>query len=146
MDNFLNRLNRNPYQPIDAASITRVDELGNGYDDFGQMIQPKFQAPEQTWGETALGVATAPARIATALADSVSPYGSEGWRMPPIIDEGVNALSAVGDAYTQGMSEDEMRNRALGMASFMFAGGGPAVALEKSLTQKPVTVPPSLSP
>lgn len=124
MENFLSRLNRNPYAPIDGASVTRVDELGNGYDDWNNLIQPKFQAPEQTWGETALGVATAPARIATALADSVSPYGSEGWRMPPIVNEGVNALSAVGDAYNYGMDQDEINSRALGMAGFMMGGGG----------------------
>ena len=124
MENFLNRLARNPYAPIDGASVTRVDELGNGYDDWNNLIAPKFEQPQQTWGETALGVATAPARIATSLAGSLSPYGQDGWQMPPIIDEGVNALSAVGDAYTQGMSEDEMRNRALGMAGFMMGSGG----------------------
>ena len=124
MENFLNRLNRNPYQPIDGASITRVDELGNGYDDWNNLIAPKFEAPQQTWGETALGVATAPARMATALAGSLSPYGQEGWQVPPIIDEGVNALTAVGDAYNYGMDQDEMRNRALGMAGFMMGGGG----------------------
>jgi hypothetical protein len=124
MDNFLNRLNRNPYQPIDSASITRVDELGNGYDDWNNLIAPKFEAPEQTWGETALGVATAPARMATALAGSLSPYGADGWQVPPIVHEGVNALTAVGDAYNYGMDQDEINSRALGMAGFMMGGGG----------------------
>jgi hypothetical protein len=124
MDNFLNRLNRNPYQPIDSASITRVDELGNGYDDWNNLIAPKFEAPQQTWGETALGVATAPARIATALAGSLSPYGADGWQVPPIVHEGVNALTAVGDAYNYGMTDDEINSRALGMAGFMMGGGG----------------------
>lgn len=124
MDNFLNRLNQNPYAPIDGASVTKFDELGNGLDDWGNVIAPRFEAPEQTWGETALGVATAPARLATALAGSVSPYGPEGWQVPPIIGEGVNALTAVGDAYNYGMSEDEINNRALGMAGFMMGGGG----------------------
>ena len=40
MDNFLNRLYRNPYAPLDAASITRVDDAGNGYDDWNNMIAP----------------------------------------------------------------------------------------------------------
>lgn len=137
---FPAKLAADPYAPIDGASVVSVDELGNGYDYRGQLIAPKFEEPQQTWGETALGVATAPARMATALAGSLSPYGQDGWQVPPIIDEGVNALTAVGDAYNYGMDQDEMRNRALGMASFMFAGGGPASALEKSLTQKPVTV------
>jgi hypothetical protein len=123
-ENFLNRLARNPYAPIDGASVTRVDELGNGYDDWNNLIAPKFEQPQQTWGETALGVATAPARIATALAGSLSPYGQDGWQMPPIIDEGVNALLLWEMPITQGMSEDEMRNRALGMAGFMMGGGG----------------------
>ena len=124
MENFLSRLNRNPYAPIDGASVTKFDELGNGLDDWGNVIAPKFEAPQQTWGETALGVATAPARLATALAGSLSPYGADGWQVPPVAQEGWNALTAVGDAYTQGMSEDEMRNRALGMAGFMMGGGG----------------------
>lgn len=37
-DNFLNRLARNPYAPIDAASVTRIDEMGNGLDDWGNII------------------------------------------------------------------------------------------------------------
>ena len=150
MENFLSRLNRNPYAPIDGASVTKFDELGNGLDDWGNVIAPRFEAPEQTWGETALGVLTAPQRLAGALYDSLTPYqfpqttstpmnragagqpitGGDptggGWQVPPIIGEGVNALTAVGDAYTQGMSEDEMRNRALGMAGFMMGGGGVA--------------------
>lgn len=137
MDNFLNRLNRNPYQPIDSASITRVDELGNGYDDWNNLIAPKFEQPQQTWGETALGVATAPARIATALAGSLSPYGADGWQVPPIVHEGVNALTAVGDAYNYGMSDDEINSRALGMAGFMMGGGGLAA---KSPVSRAVTV------
>lgn len=140
MADFFSRLLADPRKAIDAASITRVDELGNGYDDWNNLIAPKFEQPQQTWGETALGVATAPARLATALAGSVSPYGQEGWQVPPVAQEGWNALTAVGDAYTQGMSEDEMRNRALGMAGFMMAGGGPAAALEKSLAPRPVSV------
>ena len=123
-ENFLQRLARNPYAPIDGASVTRVDELGNGYDDWNNLIAPKFEQPQQTWGETALGVATAPARMATALAGSLSPYGPDGWQLPPIIDEGVNALSAVGDAYNYGMDQDEINSRALGMAGFMMGGGG----------------------
>jgi hypothetical protein len=123
-ENFLQRLARNPYAPIDGASVTRVDELGNGYDDWNNLIAPKFEQPQQTWGETALGVATAPARMATALAGSLSPYGQDGWQVPPIIDEGVNALSAVGDAYNYGMDQDEINSRALGMAGFMMGGGG----------------------
>lgn len=140
MADFFSRLLADPRKAIDAASITRVDELGNGYDDWNNLIAPKFEQPQQSWGETALGVATAPARLATALAGSVSPYGPDGWQVPPVAQEGWNALTAVGDAYTQGMSEDEMRNRALGMASVMFAGGGPAMALEKSLAPRPVSV------
>lgn len=124
MENLLSRLARNPYAPIDGASVTRVDELGNGSDDWGNLIAPKYTAPEQTWGEIALGVATAPARIATALAGSLSPYGQDGWQVPPIVNEGVDALTAVGDAYTQGMDQDEINSRALGMAGFMMGGGG----------------------
>lgn len=124
MENFLSRLNRNPYAPIDGASVTKFDELGNGLDDWGNVIAPRFEAPEQTWGETALGVATAPARLATALAGSLSPYGADGWQVPPVAQEGWNALTAVGDAYNYGMSDEEINSRALGMAGFMMGGGG----------------------
>lgn len=124
MENFRSRLNRNPYAPIDGASVTRVDELGNGYDDFGQLVAPKFQAPEQTWGETALGVATAPARMTMGLVESLSPYGADGWQIPPIVSEGVDALTAVGDAYTGQMAPEDINSRALGMAGFMMGGGG----------------------
>ena len=123
-DNFLNRLYQNPRQPLDAASITRVDELGNGYDDWNNLIAPKYEEPQQTWGETALGVATAPARIATSLVESLSPYGADGWQVPPLVQEGANALTAVGDAYNYGMDQDEINSRALGMAGFMMGGGG----------------------
>ena len=124
MENLLSRLARNPYAPIDGASVTRVDELGNGYDDWNNLIAPKYTAPEQTWGETALGVATAPARIATALAGSLSPYGQDGWQVPPIVSEGADALTAVGDAYTGKMAPEDINSRALGMAGFMMGGGG----------------------
>jgi uncharacterized protein (TIGR02594 family) len=124
MSDFLKKLSRDPFSPIDGASIVSVDELGNGYDYRGTLIAPKFEAPQQTWGETALGVATAPARMATALAGSLSPYGADGWQIPPIVHEGVNALTAVGDAYNYGMTYDEINSRALGMAGFMMGGGG----------------------
>ena len=163
MSDFLKKLSRDPFAPIDGASIVSVDELGNGYDYRGTLIAPKFEAPQQSWGEAALGVLTAPQRLGGAVYDSLTPYqfphltstpmnragagqpitggsGDGGWQVPPIIGEGVNALTAVGDAYTQGMSEDEMRDRALGMASMMFAGGGPAMALERSLPQAGVSL------
>lgn len=140
MENLLSRLARNPYAPIDGASVTRVDELGNGSDDWGNLIAPKYTAPEQTWGETALGVATAPARLATALAGSLSPYGADGWQVPPIMSEGADALTAVGDAYSGKMAPEEIPSRALGMAGFMMGGGGPALALERSLPQASVSL------
>lgn len=140
MSDFLKRLSRDPYAPIDGASVVSVDERGNGYDYRGQLIAPAYVQPEQTWGETALGVATAPARLATALAGSLSPYGSKGWQVPPIINEGVDALTAVGDAYTGKMAPEDINSRALGMASFMMAGGGPALALERSLPQAGVSL------
>lgn len=124
MSDFLKRLSRDPYAPIDGASVVSVDELGNGYDYRGQLIAPAYVQPEQTWGETALGVATAPARLATALAGSLSPYGADGWQVPPIVSEGVDALTAVGDAYQGKMAPEDVNARALGMAGFMMGGGG----------------------
>ena len=94
---LLDRLNTNPYTPIDGASITRVDELGNGYDDFGQMIAPKYQQEPGTWGQGALDVATAPAKLATGLVGSLSPYGDEGWQVPPIISEPAAAFARLGE-------------------------------------------------
>ena len=37
-ENFLNRLARNPYAPIDAASVTRIDEMGNGSDGYAKKL------------------------------------------------------------------------------------------------------------
>lgn len=148
MSDFYARLIADPRKAIDAASVTRVDELGNGYDDFGQLIAPNYVAPEQTWGETALGVATAPARIATALAGSVSPYGAEGWQVPPIVNEGVDALTAVGDAYSGKMAPEDINSRALGMAGFMMGGGGIAAgrgAMVAANASKEASVPAILA-
>lgn len=163
MTDFYSRLIADPRKAIDAASVTRVDEVGNGYDDFGQLIAPAYVQPEQTWGETALGVATAPARLGSALLGSISPYqfpqstsvpmnragagqpitGGDptggGWQVPPIVSEGADALTAVGDAYTGKMAPEEIPSRALGLAGFMFAGGGPAMALERSLAQRGIS-------
>jgi len=97
-ENFLNRLARNPYAPIDAASVTRIDEMGNGLDDWGNIIAQAPQQPQaQSWGDLGYGIATAPMRFGNALAQSVNPYkGNEHpitqpdashWQVPPLVSE-----------------------------------------------------------
>ncbi|MBK8467846.1 MAG: hypothetical protein IPL32_18700 [Chloracidobacterium sp.] len=134
-ENALSRLYRNPYAPIDAASVTRIDEIGNGLDDWGNIIAPASQlAAPQSWGELAYGVATAPMRFGNALLDGVNPYkGNEhpitdpnasNWQVPPILSESWDAINSFGNAYHNGMSEDDMRRNANIAAGLTMGGGG----------------------
>ena len=67
-ENFLNRLARNPYAPIDAASVSWIDEMGNGLDDWRNVIAPAPKQPAtQSWGDLGYGIATAPMRFGNAL-------------------------------------------------------------------------------
>ena len=134
-ENFLNRLARNPYAPIDAASVTRIDEMGNGLDDWGNIIAQAPQQPQaQSWGELGYGIATAPMRFGNALAQSVNPYkGNEhpitqpdasSWQVPPLLSESWDAINSFGNAYHNGMSEDDMRRNANIAAGLTMGGGG----------------------
>lgn len=127
MDDFLQRLAPRPsdYGGL-PGKITREDDAGNVYDETGRRIFNKFDQTEQpdSWLDTAISTATAPAKLATALVGSLNPYGQDGWQVPPIVSEGADALTAVGDAYTGKMAPEDINSRALGMASFMMGGGG----------------------
>jgi hypothetical protein len=86
-------------------------------------------------------------RLARALADSLMPYtwpeqtatpmnragagrplnggsADPGWRMPPIITEAADAISAPGRAYYDGMSQEDMQRTAASAAGFAMGGGG----------------------
>lgn len=152
-DNFLNRLNRNPYAPIDSASITRMDEQGAGYDDWNNLIAPA-PAPQQqqSWGEMAYGVGTFPARLASDLFHGLSPYSQDkanatpitnpdatGWQVPPLVQDSWDAITAPGRAYYEGMSPEEMQHTALSAAGLAMGGGGLTAGLENNLAARGIT-------
>lgn len=101
MDNFLNRLAPRPsdYGGL-PGKITREDDAGNVYDESGRKIFNKFDTVDQpnSWLDTAISTATAPAKLATALVGSLNPYGQDGWRVPPIISEPAAAFARSGES------------------------------------------------
>ena len=150
MDNFLNRLYRNPYAPLDAASITRVDDAGNGYDDWNNMIAPATAPHKQTWGEIGQNALMSPVRIGASLLDSINPYqanehpitepDASNWRVPPLATETWNAISAPGRAYYEGMSPEEMQHTAATAAGLMMGGGGITSGLESAAARGGVSL------
>jgi hypothetical protein len=85
---------------------------------------PGWEAPDQSWQESLLGIGTAPAKLAVGIADSLSPYSSEeGWRIPPMAEDAYTAARATGDAYRGLLSPDEMQQQAFNAAGFMMGGG-----------------------
>lgn len=158
-ENILNRLARNPYAPIDAASVTRIDEMGNGLDDWGNIIAQAPQQPQaQSWGELGYGIATTPMRFGNALAQSVNLYkGNEhpitqpdasSWQVPPLLSESWDALNSFGNAYHNGMSEGDMRRNANIAAGLTMGGGGLAARPMEMLAanaSKEASVPALLS-
>lgn len=91
--NFLDQLTINPhgwrYGPATAtaAGIT-YDEYGQPYDVQGRKIPPPA---DPSVAQSLLNIAESPARMATAFIGALSPYGSEGWRVPPAFNEPINA-------------------------------------------------------
>ena len=101
MDNFFNRLAPRPsdYGGL-PGKITREDDAGNVYDETGRKIYNKFDPVDQpdSWLDTAVSTATAPAKLATGLVGSLSPYGQDGWQVPPIISEPAAAFARSGES------------------------------------------------
>lgn len=111
-----------------APEIASIDDAGNLYDFSGNVVQSwgRTEAAPQTWGELALGVATAPAKMATGVVDSFSPYdflGDDGWRIPPAVSAFADAATATGRVVNGEMSPEEMPGEALNLASVMMGGG-----------------------
>lgn len=101
MDDFLQRLAPRPsdYGGL-PGKITREDDAGNVYDETGRRIFNKFDQTEQpdSWLDTAISTATAPAKLATALVGSLNPYGQDGWQVPSIISEPAAAFARSGES------------------------------------------------
>ncbi len=76
--------------PISQVPMSE-DDAGNQYAANGSIIRKGVAPGSMTWGEAALAGATAPAKLATGLASTLSPYGSEGFQVPPILAEPVRA-------------------------------------------------------
>ena len=92
---FFDQLLKNPHGwgslPPHPKEIAYEDDAGNGYGFDGGIVKKGTYNTPMTLGETALATATAPAKIATGLASTLSPYGSEGWQVPPVISEPIAA-------------------------------------------------------
>lgn len=76
--------------PISQVPMSE-DDAGNQYAANGSIIRKGIAPGSMTLGETALAGATAPAKLATGLASTLSPYGSDGFQVPPILAEPVRA-------------------------------------------------------
>lgn len=90
LDALLSNQGWGALDPISRAPAYE-DDAGNQYAANGSIIRKGIAPGSMTWGETALAGATAPAKFATGLASTLSPYGSEGWQVPPILAEPVRA-------------------------------------------------------
>ncbi len=90
LDALLSNQGWGALDPISRAPAYE-DDAGNQYAANGSIISKGVAPGSMTWGETALAGATAPAKFATGLASTLSPYGSEGWQVPPILSEPVRA-------------------------------------------------------
>ena len=92
---FFDQLLKNPHGwgslPPHPKEIAFEDDAGNGYGFDGGIVKKGTYNTPMTLGETALATATAPAKIATGLVSTLSPYGSEGWQVPPVISEPIAA-------------------------------------------------------
>lgn len=109
--------------PGPASEVAYEDDAGNLYDFGGNVVQ-RYSAPqEQSWGDMAYGVGTAPARMTMGLLDSVNPYGEDGWRIPPAVNAMYDAARATGDAYEGNLSRSEMNDQAFNLAGFLMGGG-----------------------
>lgn len=134
-ETLMDRLETNPRAPLDAASVSWIDDAGNAYDNFGQkMWSGTASAQPQSWSEWGINALQAPVRIGASLLDSINPYhenehpitepDASNWRVPPLATETWNAITAPGRAYYDGMSPEEMQHTAATAAGLMMGGGG----------------------
>lgn len=84
---------------LQEPEVAYQDDAGNLYGFNGEKIRG-WTLPADPMG--IYDVATAPAKFATSLAEGFSPYGQKedgdtGFRVPPIIQEPVNALSRLAE-------------------------------------------------
>lgn len=77
-----------------APEVAYEDDAGNLYGYGGDVIQ-RWQPSADSM--SLYDVATAPAKMAVGMANAFSPYGQDGWRVPPIVQEPLNALGRLAE-------------------------------------------------
>ncbi len=129
MPNFLNTLNRNPRGwgnlPGPEPEVAYQDDADNLYG-FGGAVLQKGRAPTQpqSLGEDLIGLGTLPARFATMTAQSLSPYGEDGWQVPPMLNDAKDAMQAPGELlFGDGLTREESERTASLAAGLMMGGG-----------------------
>lgn len=91
--NFLDQVSRNPHgwgygYVAPTASDVTYDEYGQPYDARGVKIP---LGADPSLASSLLNIAESPARIAAGFAAALSPYGSDGWQIPPAISDPFSA-------------------------------------------------------
>ena len=129
--NFLDMLRNNPRGWGNGAGpepeIAYQDDGGNLYG-FNNALLQKAPAPQQGFGDQSLtdmliGIGSAPAKMATGLASGMSPYGSEGFQVPPLAGDAWEAINAPGKILNEGMTPEDLDRTATNAAGFMMGGG-----------------------
>lgn len=125
--------------------IAYQDDGGNLYG-FNNALLQKAPAPQQGFGDQSLtdmliGIGSAPAKMATGLASGMSPYGSEGFQVPPLAGDAWEAINAPGKILNEGMTPEDRDRTATNAAGFMMGGGlvapKPANALKSPALKSP---------
>jgi ribosomal protein S18 acetylase RimI-like enzyme len=138
--NFLDMLRNNPRGWGTGAGpepeIAYQDDGGNLYG-FDNALLRQAPAPHQGFTDQSLtdmliGIGSAPAKMATGLASGLSPYGSEGFQVPPLAADAWDAINAPGTILNEGMTPQDRDRTATNAAGFMMGGG--LVAPKPSLT------------
>ena len=139
---LLDFLETNPHgwgnTPV-APEVAYKDDAGNSYGFNNQRIQgwADQARPDQSWGDIAYGTATAPARLATGMANALSPYGlDEGWRVPPLAHDIGDVINAPGTILHDGMGRDEFERTGNLTAGFMMGAGPLAAGLDRTLAHE----------
>ena len=129
--NFLDMLRNNPRGWGNGAGpepeIAYQDDGGNLYG-FNNALLQKAPAPNQGFTDQSLtdmliGIGSAPAKMATGLASGMSPYGSEGFQVPPLAADAWDAINAPGTILNEGMTPQDRDRTATNAAGFMMGGG-----------------------
>lgn len=129
--NFLDMLRNNPRGWGNGAGpepeIAYQDDGGNLYG-FNNALLQKAPAPNQGFTDQSLtdmliGIGSAPAKMATGLASGLSPYGSEGFQVPPLAADAWDAINAPGTILNEGMTPEDRDRTATNAAGFMMGGG-----------------------